>query len=147
VRPSLSLLLLAAAAGFSANAQALEFRSVARPAILYDAPSESGRKLFVIRPGTPVETVVTLEKWAKVRDMGGGLTWIERNALSDRHTLQVSAARAQVRQSPDEAAPLAFEAAKDVVLEQLEPPSTGWIKVKHRDGATGYVRVGDIWGL
>jgi len=128
-------------------AMALEFRSVAAPSILYDAPSEQGKRLFVIARQTPVEVVVSLDKWVKVRDMGGGLTWIERGRLAEQRTLQVSAARAAVRQKPEESAPLVFEAARDVILELAEPPAGGWVKVRHRDGLTGYVRVTEIWGV
>lgn len=144
-----SSLLLAALAGLAAAvpALALEYRSVAAPAILYDAPSEQGRKLFVIAKQTPVEVVVSLDKWVKVRDMGGGLTWIERSRLSDHRTVQVSAARATIRQKPEETAPPVFEANRDVVLDLAEPPAAGWVKVRHRDGASGYVRVTDVWGL
>lgn len=48
------------------------------PAILYDAPSQRGVKLFVIHRDTPVEVVVSLEGWVKVRDAEGSLAWIER---------------------------------------------------------------------
>lgn len=146
MRSSLLLVALAALAA-AAPALALEYRSVAAPAILYDAPSDQGRKLFVIAKQTPVEVVVSLDKWVKVRDMGGGLTWIERSRLSDHRTVQVSAARATIRQKPEETAPPVFEANRDVILDLAEPPAAGWVKVRHRDGASGYVRVTDVWGL
>ena len=44
-------------------------------------------------------------------------------------------------------APLAFEAVKDVVLELTDKPADGWVRVKHRDGSTGYIRINQIWGL
>lgn len=140
----LLLVLLTLIAG---PALALEHRSIGEAAILYDSPSEQGRKLFVILRQTPVEVVVTLDKWAKVRDMGGGLAWVERRHLSERRTVQVRGARAGIRQRPDDEAPLAFEALKNVVLEMLEPPVAGWAKVRHHDGLAGYVRVSDVWGL
>lgn len=143
------LLILVTLAGLLAGApsHALEYRSVATPAILYDAPSDQGRKLYIIAKQTPVEVVVSLEKWVKVRDMGGGLTWIERSRLSEHRTLQVSAARATVRQKPEESAPPVFEVSRDVILEFSEVPAAGWVKVKHRDGLGGYVRVHEVWGL
>jgi len=143
------LFVLAALAGLLAGgpAAALEYRSMAAPAILYDAPSDQGKKLFVIARQTPVEVVVSLDKWVKVRDMGGGLTWVERSRLSEHRTLQVSAARAAVRQKPEEGAPLVFEAARDVILDLAEPPAGGWVKVRHKDGLSGYVRAADVWGL
>lgn len=143
------LLPLVTLAGILAGApaHALEYRSVAAPAILYDAPSDHGKKLYIIAKQTPVEVVVSLEKWVKVRDMGGGLTWIERSRLSEHRTLQVSAARATVRQKPEEGAPPVFEVSRDVILELAEAPAAGWVKVKHRDGLIGYVRVHEVWGL
>ena len=140
------------ALGLSAGSVlAADFRSVepteGPAAILYDSPSKKGVPQFIIRRYTPVEVVVSLEGWAKVRDAAGGLAWIERAALAERRTLQVTADRAEVRQSPDATAPLAFQAEKGVALELLETGPAGWAKVKHRDGQTGYLRANQAWGL
>ncbi len=126
---------------------AVEYRSVDTPTILYDAPSQKGSKLFVIRRGTPVEMVVVLEGWAKVRDADGGLAWIESKYLGKKRTLIVTAARAQVRQSADEASSLVFEAEKNVAFDLLDSVSGGWLKVRHRDGQTGFVRANQVWGV
>lgn len=128
-------------------AQAIEYRSVAEPAILYDTPSERGNKLHILRPGTPVEVVVSLDKWIKVRDAGGGLLWIERKALSDKRTVIVTAARAQVRQQASATAAVAFEAARDLVLEVQGAAADGWLRVRHADGSAGYIRVTEVWGI
>lgn len=135
------------AAGLAVPAVAIEFRTVDTATVLYDAPSRKGSKLFVIKRGTPVELVVNLEGWAKVRDSEGGLAWIESEYLGKRHSLVVIAERAQIRQSADQAAPLVFTAVKDVTLDYLETVPGGWVKVRHRDGQSGYVRVDQIWGL
>lgn len=139
-------------AGLSAPALALDYRSVepveaGGAAILYDAPSKQGKKLFLIRRYTPVEVVVSLEGWSKVRDVEGGMAWIERKALSERRTVVVTAASATVRSKPEDSAPSVLEADKSVALELLEPPAAGWVKVKHRDGGLGYVRSNQVWGL
>ena len=56
----------------SANVAALEFRSITEPAaILYDAPSAKAQKVFILSQGYPVEVVVKLEGWAKIRDDSG----------------------------------------------------------------------------
>ena len=44
-------------------------------------------------------------------------------------------------------APIVAELDKWVVLEFVEPASPGWAKARHRDGATGYVRSTQVWGL
>lgn len=140
------LLALLLATGLTLPALAVEFRTVEVPTVLYDAPSQKGIRLFVIKRSTPVETVVTLEGWVKVRDADGSLAWIEKKSLSERRSLIVTAARADVRQSPDEAAAVVFEAEKSVALDYLETAPGGWVKVHHRDGQSGFVRANQVWG-
>ena len=53
---------------------------------------------------------------------------------------------ADVRAAADPQSALVFEAYKQVVLEVLEPAADGWIKVRHRDGQQGYVRLAHVWG-
>jgi len=135
------------AAGLAAPSLAVEFRTVDVPTVLYDAPSQKGGKLFVIRRGTPVELVVNLEGWSKVRDADGGLAWIEAKHLVRRRAVIVTAPRAQARMNPDESASIAFEAVRNVSLGYLETAPGGWVKVRHRDGETGFVRASQVWGL
>ncbi|EXI88825.1 MAG: SH3 domain protein [Candidatus Accumulibacter regalis] len=140
----LSVLL---AAGSAVPALAVEFRTVDTATVLYDAPSPRGNKLFVIKRDTPVELVVHLEGWAKVRDSDGAMAWLESKYLGLRHSVVVVAARAQVRKGADDAAALVFEAERNVALDYLEVAPGGWVKVRHRDGQSGYVRADQIWGL
>ncbi len=146
MRPCASFLALLTAL-CAGMAHALDYRSVAETAVLYDAPSQKARPLFVIAAGTPVEAVVTLDTWVKVRDMKGDLAWIERRLLADRRMLQVRAERAQIRAGASDEAALVFEAEPDVLLEFVEPAPAGWLKVRHRDGPQGYVKVAQVWGL
>ena len=133
--------------GAALPAMAVDYRTVESATVLYDAPSQRGTKLFVIKRATPVELVVNLEGWSKVRDAEGGLAWIEKKYLSEKRTVLVVAARAEVRQKPDETAPLVFEAEKKVSLDYLETDPGGWIKVRHRDGQSGFVRANQVWGI
>src|SRR3982751_5111789 len=100
---------------FIANAHALDFRSVAEPAaILYDAPSLKAQKLYILSQGYPVEIVVKLEGWSKVRDDTGEFAWVENAHLSDRRTVMVKVAGAEVRQAANENAAVVFTADKSV---------------------------------
>ena len=114
-------------------------------AVLYDAPSAKAKKLYVVSHGYPVEVVVVVEGWSKVRDASGELTWIESKQLSDKRTVMVRMPLAQVREAADDNAPVAFQAQQNVLLELLEVASGGWLRVRHRDGQTGYVRVSEVW--
>jgi SH3-like domain-containing protein len=142
--------VLAPSLGFAAD-----YRSTAEPAtILYDAPSAKARPLFILGRDTPVEVIVPLESWIKVRDVGGSIGWVEKKALTDRRMLVVRVPLADVRANPDDAAPLVFRAELQVLLEAAEAATSaattaapGWIKVRHRDGQVGYVRVGQVFGL
>ena len=128
-------------------ARSAEFKSVgAAPAILYDAPSARGRKQLVAPRGMPVEGVLSYGEWTKVRDVAGDLSWVEAKALDNRRHVVVSVAGAKVRASADEAGAVVFSADKGVLLELAEPISSGWVKVRHRDGQGGYIRAADIWG-
>ncbi|MCB1932993.1 MAG: SH3 domain-containing protein [Candidatus Accumulibacter sp.] len=141
------LLTLLLAAGLCAPSLAVEFRTVDAATLLYDAPSQRGKRLFVIKRGTPVELVVHLEGWAKVRDSEGGMAWIETRHLDKRHTVVVTASRAQIRERADEAAPVVFEAEQNVALDYLEMAPGGWVRVRHADGQSGYVRADQVWGV
>lgn len=136
------------AIGFAASsAWALDYLSVAEAAPMYDAPSQKAKALFAIAVGTPVEAVVMLDAWVKVRDAKGDLAWIEKRYLSQTRTVIVKAERAEVRVQADDKAAVVFTADKDVVLELLEPGPPGWARVKHRDGQSGFVKTSQIWGL
>lgn len=139
----LALLLLALAG----PAGATDFRSVQESAaVLYDGPSRAAKPLYVVSRDYPLEIISASGAWVKVRDHAGALTWIERKSLGERRTLLVTASVAEARVRPEDGAPLAFSAAQNVVLELVEPAAGNWLRVRHADGAAGYVRVGAVWG-
>jgi SH3-like domain-containing protein len=143
--------LLVAAVALSGGAAGAEFQSAVEAAVLYDAPSLKARPLFVIGRDTPFEVIVGVEGWLKIRDAGGTVAWIERKAVSERRTLIVRVPAADVLAAPDANAPLVFKAEQNVVLELVDPAhvsnTPGWVKVRHRDGQQGYVRIAQVWGL
>ena len=133
---------------FSFSAVALEFRSVVpAKAILYDAPSREASKLYVLGAGYPVEIIVNLGDWLKVRDQMGGLSWIEAKSLSAKRTALVIA-KSDIKSSEDASSPMLATVEKDVVLEFISLGSKGgWVKVKHRDGVVGFVQAINLWGI
>lgn len=146
LRGSSGALLLAALLA-SAPAGALDFRSVSEPfAVLYDAPSTKAQKVFVLTQGYPVEVVVKLEGWSKVRDDTGQFAWIESARLTDRRTVTIKTASAEARQSPEESSPVVFTAEKGVVLDLISS-AAGWAKVRHNDGVTGFIKISQLWGV
>lgn len=138
-------LVLALLPGWAA---ALDFRSVtAERAVLFDAPSLQAKKLYVVGKFFPVEVLVSLDSFTKVRDSAGELFWIERKNLGETRTVVVTVPRAEIRQAPGKDAPLVFQAERDVALELLETTRSGWAKVRHAGGQSGYVTISQVWGL
>jgi len=129
-------------------AGAAEFRSVAENAVvLYDAPSAKAKKRYILGRGYPVEIVVVVEGWTKIRDASGELAWIETRSLSERRSVMVKTTLADVRTAAEDKAPLAFQAEQNVLLDLNELTGTGWARVTHRDGQTGYIKVSVVWGV
>ena len=142
---ALGLLLFSLA--FSLSANALEFRSIApAKAILYDAPSLEASKLYILSQSYPVELIVNLNNWVKVRDAAGALSWVESKSLSSKRTVLVLA-KTDIKSAEDPTSALVATVEKDVVLELLADRQNGWVKVRHRDGVTGFVQVTSVWGV
>jgi SH3-like domain-containing protein len=129
------------------SAHAVEYKSIgAAPAVLYDAPSVRGKKVFVAPRNMPVEVVFTYGEWSKVRDATGDLSWVESKALSAKRTVVANTPNTKIQTAPDDASSVIFTADKGVVLEISEPAAAGWLKVKHSDGQSGFVKIADVWG-
>ena len=128
---------------------AADFRAVSEEAaVLYDAPSAQSKKLFVVSQGYPLEVIVVVEGWIKVRDASGALSWVDAKQVSAKlRTVLVKAPVAQVRQAADDNAPVVFQAQQNVLLDLTEVVAGGWLRVRHRDGVSGFIRIAQVWGV
>jgi SH3-like domain-containing protein len=149
MRHAARIVVAAALAAAAACAAAADFRTVTTDAaVLYDAPSTRSNKVFVVNRGYPLEVVVTMEGWVKVRDAAGAFNWIEARQVTDKQrTVMVRVPVAQVRQKPEDNAPVAFQAGQNVILEYVDANAPGWVQVRHRDGGSGYVKAAQVWGV
>ncbi|MBL8519112.1 MAG: hypothetical protein JNK75_00440 [Betaproteobacteria bacterium] len=117
-----------------------------KPAASFDSPSQKGVKQFIYSRFHPLEVLVRVSGWTKVRDAEGGIGWIENSALGARRFAVAQAAATQVRAAAQPAAPVVFEAERGVLLEITGAPVDGWLPVVHRDGQAGFVRTTQVWG-
>jgi SH3-like domain-containing protein len=142
---------LVALIAVASGASAAEFRSTTEVAVLYDAPSAKARPLFVLARETPLEVIVNVEGWIKVRDIGGTIAWVDKKAVGDKRMVVVRAPVADILASPADNAAVVFKADQNVLLELADSAyvatTPGWAKVRHRDGQVGYVRIAQVWGL
>ena len=140
--------LAAILAALPALAAAAEYRALGdKPTILYDAPSQKADRLFVASRYYPFEVLVKLDQWTKVRDVNGEVAWVENKALGDRRTVLVTVPLADVRAEPGAQSALVFEAYKQVLLEVMEAPAGEWVRVRHRDGQQGFIRLAHVFGI
>ena len=147
-KPALAGALLFFSASILANfARAADYVSLTEgPAIFYDAPSTKAKKIFVGSRYLPLEQVVNLDVWVKVRDSSGKLAWVEKRMLGKQRMVLVTGSLVAIRNQPDADAATVFQVRQQVALEWLEDTGSGWIKVRHLDGAVGYVKASDVWG-
>lgn len=101
--------------------------------------------MLVVSPGSPVEVLTVISDWVKVREAGGRLAWARAADVVPRRTIVVTVPTAVVRaKAADDATPV-FEARQGVILQLLDA-SGPWLRVRHAQGPTGYVRVSEVWG-
>ena len=131
---------------FASLAAAGEFRSIAENGTpMYDAPSVRAKKLFVASRRYPVEVVINIDSWVKVRDQAGDLAWVEKKTLSDRRTVIVTAAVADVRQTANDQAALVFQAQQGVPSmsrSRRQAPGSGCATPKARAVTSRSIRSG-----
>jgi SH3-like domain-containing protein len=97
--------------------------------------------------GYPVEIIVNLGEWVKVRDQLSGLSWIEGKYLDTKRTVLVTD-NTDIKEAEGADSKLLATVEKDVVLDLLSPKiNNGWVKVKHQGGIVGYIQSSAIWGL
>lgn len=144
IRLGLTILVLLSSASYAA-----EFGSAAlAPTILYDAPSPQAKKTFLLSQGYPLQVLVKIEVWVKVRDSTGSVGWVNQGSFSNRRMVQVKTSQAEVRQTASESAPVIFRVERAVMLELLENPSANatWLRIRHPDGSGGFIAAQQVWG-
>jgi len=126
-----------------------EFRSVASAkTILYEAPSATTKRVYLVGEGYPLEIIVNLGDWLKVRDPYGTLSWAESKNLQSKRTVIVKADKANIYKDPESKSSLVATIEKDVVIELSDPLiANGWIKVRYQQDLDGYLQTSQVWGI
>jgi SH3-like domain-containing protein len=140
-------ILLGTLAGSQAvQAQTKEFRSVSAVAVLLDGPSLKANKKFIAPKGMPLQILSTVEPFYKIRDSDGFEGFIEKKATSAQRTV-LAITLVSLRQAAADGGAPVLQLERGVVLEVLDTSAKTWVKVRHADGAQGYVKATEVWGL
>ena len=134
---------------FSSNAFA-DFLSVkTKNSILFEGPSSSTKKKFIVTEGYPLKIIVSLKDWKKVEDHLGKISWAQSKDLDIERTVITLESNSTIYNKPNfNEAKLAY-IDKLVVLDLLTLTATdGWVKVKSvTTGLEGFIRAEEVWGI
>ena len=127
-----------------------DFMSVnADQAFLHEAPSDSTKKSFIITKGYPLEVIVSLKEWKKVKDHEGLINWIKTSDLSSKRTVLNLKDNNLIYLEPSSASPMLAKVNENVTLELLdEKKIDDWVKVYSKVGdIEGFIKATDLWGI
>ena len=135
---------------FFSSAVAAEFLSVKNKSlILFEGPSASTKKKFIVTEGYPLKVIVSLKDWKKVEDHLGKISWAQVKDLESERTVITLKSQVTIYNKPSKnEAKLAY-IDKLVALNLLSPMITdGWIKVQSMsEGVQGFIRAKEVWGI
>ena len=127
-----------------------DFMSVnADQAFLHEAPSDSTKKSFIVTRGYPLEVIVSLKEWKKVKDHEGLINWIKTSDLSSKRSVLNLKGDNPIYLEPSSASPILAKVNENVTLELLdEKKIDDWVKVYSKVGdIEGFIKATDLWGI
>jgi SH3-like domain-containing protein len=118
-------------------------------AFLHEAPSDSTKKSYIVTKGYPLEVIVSLKEWKKVKDHVGLINWIKTSDLSSKRTVLNLKNNNSIYLEPLSESPLLANVNENVTLELLdEKKIDGWVKVYSKFGdIEGFIKDTDLWGI
>ena len=117
---------------------------------LRKGPSTRYPIIWELGKGFPLKVVGSKGSWYKVSDFENDVGWIYKNLVSRKPHLIVkvnknSKEQINIRSGPGTAYQVVGKAQYGVVFETLQRKS-GWVKVRHETGFTGWIKRSLLWG-
>ena len=118
-------------------------------AFLHEAPSDSTKKSYIVTKGYPLEVIVSLKEWKKVKDHEGLINWIKTSDLSSKRTVLNLKGDNSIYLEPSSASPILAKVNENVSLELLDAKKIDdWVKVYSKVGdIEGFIKATDLWGI
>lgn len=118
-------------------------------AFLHEAPSDSTKKSFIVTKGYPLEVIVSLKEWKKVKDHEGLINWIKTSDLSSKRSVLNLKGDNPIYLEPSSASPILAKVNENVTLELLDAKKIDdWVKVYSKVGdIEGFIKATDLWGI
>jgi SH3-like domain-containing protein len=147
----LLLLLLMVTWSLGSQAAAITMVSVAGEKVnLRKGPSTQYPVIWELGQGFPLQVIGSKGNWLKVSDFEKDVGWIYKELVSRKPHLIVkvnknSKARINIRSGPGTKYKIVGKAEYGVVFATLEREN-GWVKVRHENGLTGWIKRSLLWG-
>jgi len=142
-----ALFIAFALANYSVQAEFISVKT--KQAVLFEGPSNTTEKMFIVTEGYPLKVLVSLKDWKKVKDHNGKISWIEAKNTQDERTVLILDNDAIIfNQANDKSHKLA-NVEKFVVLKLNSNMLIGeWAEVKTQiEGLVGFIHYRAVWGL
>jgi SH3-like domain-containing protein len=145
------LLLLLLIWPLSGQASGITMVSVAGEKVnMRKGPSEQYPIIWELGNGFPLQVIGSQGNWLKVSDFENDVGWIYKELVSRKPHLIVKAnkdskARINIRSGPGTNYKIVGKAEYGVVFETLQR-GEGWVKVRHEQGLTGWIKRSLMWG-
>ena len=120
-----------------------------KQAILFEGPSKTTEKMYIVTEGYPLEVLVSLKDWKKVKDHSGKISWIESKNTHNERTVLITKDDAVIFNQANEKSHKLANVDKFVVLKLNSSMLVGnWAQVKTQiEGLIGFVNAREVWGL
>lgn len=128
------------------NAEAITLVSVDGENVnMRSGPGSNYSVLWELGRGFPLKVLGRKGGWVKVEDFEGDTGWIYGKLVDNKPHLIVKKRRVNVRSGPGRHYRVVGKANYGVVFKTLKA-SKGWVRVKHENGLTGWVKRDLLWG-
>ncbi len=108
-------------------------------------PGEKYTILWKLGKGYPLKVLAAKGDWLRVSDFEDDIGWVHRKLVGRKAHLVVKKQRINLRSGPGTKYKIVGKANHGVVFRTLERRS-GWVKVRHENGLTGWVMRSLLWG-
>lgn len=123
-----------------------EMVSVTQPKVnMRSGPGQKYAILWELGKGFPLKVVDHKGSWLKVSDFENDEGWIYKKLVAPKAHLIVKKKRINIRSGPGSKYKIVGKAKYGVVLRTLKR-NQGWVKIKHENGLTGWVKRNLLWG-
>ena len=119
-----------------------------KQSILFEGPSTT-EKMYIVTEGYPLEVLVSLKDWKKVKDHNGKISWIESKHTHNERTVLITKDDVVIFNQANEKSHKLANVEKFVVLKLNSTMLVGnWAQVKTQiEGLIGLVNAREVWGL